>query len=103
MTTVGRLGVGVLVAVLAGCALVWRAEARGYWAGGVSIGVVPPVFISPYPRPYYGPGPYGGYSRPAASEGCYAGPYVCPLEAPSVVGMPCSCPTMQGSAWGRAR
>ena len=89
----------VAVAVLAGCG---GAGARGYWSGGVYFGV-PPVVVSPYGylRPYYGPEPY--YSRPAASEGCYAGAYVCPLEAPSVVGMPCSCPTVQGPAWGRAR
>ncbi len=91
----GMLVVGAVLGVLAGCGV---AAARGYWSGGVYIGV-PPVVISPYP--HYPPAPY--HARPAASEGCYAGPYVCPLEAHSVVGMPCSCPTVQGPAWGRAR
>ena len=94
----------VAVVVLAACG---EAAARGYWSGGVYFGV-PPVVISPYgySRPYYGAEPYYAphyHARPAASEGCYAGAYVCPLEGPSVVGMPCSCPTVQGPAWGRAR
>ena len=124
MRRIWHRAMGLLMALLAGCALAGMAEARGYLGGGVHVGVAPPgfvgppVYVSPYPhrqydhpyydrRRYYPPAPYyavpGPYSRPAASEGCYAGAYVCPLEAPSLVGMPCSCPTTQGPAWGRAR
>lgn len=95
-------------AVLAVLATAGPADARGNWhgGGGVYFGVpplylAPPLFASPYYDPYYAPRPY--YPAPAATEGCYAGPYVCPLEAPSQVGMPCSCPTAQGRAWGSAR
>lgn len=102
----------LVLGVLAGCAWIAAAEARGgHWAGGVYVGVAPPVYLSPFPQPYYAPRHYyppvpyhaAPYSRPAASEGCYAGAYVCPLEGPALVGMPCSCPTIQGPAWGRAR
>jgi len=100
----------VLVGVLAGLAAFGPAAAHGRWGGGVYFGFGPPGYAVPYPawRPYYPAPPY--YAAPAyppalppASEGCYAGPYVCPLEGPSQVGLPCSCPTAQGRAWGRAR
>ena len=39
-----------------------------------------------------------------AGQACYAGPYVCPLEAPSPVGAPCSCPTNnQTRSYGTTR
>ena len=74
----------------------WRGN------GGVYLGLGPYPY-SPYPtyRPDYAPPAY--YAPPAATEGCYAGAYVCPLEGPAAVGMPCSCPTSRGQAWGRAR
>ena len=80
--------------------------AQAHWRGngGVYVGIAPPVYASPYPyyRPYhYAPPAY--HAAPAATEGCYAGAYVCPLEGPSQVGMPCACPTSRGQAWGRAR
>jgi hypothetical protein len=79
---------------------VGAASAQPRWGAGVQFGWGPP----PYHQPYY-PSPYRHAPPPApvAGEGCYAGPYVCPLEGPARVGMPCSCPTAQGPAWGRAR
>jgi hypothetical protein len=69
-----------------------------FWGGGIFIG--PPVYVAPPPA-YYAPPPY--YAPPAAA-GCYAGPYVCPLQAPAAAGAPCSCPTNDGGwAGGRAR
>jgi len=93
---------------------------RVHWRGGVHFGftvpvpVVPPYYPGPYYSPPYYPGPYYPAPRRAyphyyapprlmASEGCYAGPYVCPLEGSAAVGMPCSCPTAQGRVWGYAR
>jgi len=96
------------------------ATAHGRWGGGgVFFGfappafvppafvppvfVAPPVYVAPYPyyRPYAAPPPY--YAAPAASGGCYAGPYVCPLDGPPLAGAPCSCPANNGRVWGRAR
>ncbi|MCC6717008.1 MAG: hypothetical protein IT555_03915 [Acetobacteraceae bacterium] len=108
MTGCARRLVVTIAMVLAGLAAATPAPAHG--RVGVYFGMVPPVYLSPYPypypypRPYYPPHPYyAAPAPPAATEGCYAGPYVCPLEGPSAVGMPCSCPTTQGRAWGRAR
>ena len=107
-------GLAALVgAGLVACGLVASAAAHGRVSGGVYFdfgppAYGPPVYAAPFPgyRPYYPPH-YGAPSyvapAPAASEGCYAGPYVCPLEGPAQVGMPCSCPTVQGRAWGQAR
>lgn len=83
-------------------ALLGAGAAEAHWRGGVYVGVGPYPY-SPYPthRPYYAPPIY--HAPPAATEGCYAGAYVCPLEGPAAVGMPCSCPTGRGQAWGRAR
>ena len=107
------------------------APAQARWGGGWGIGIgimPPPVYIGP-PPVYYGPPPVyyapppayyappPGYAPPpdyvpppdyAPSLGgppgqtCYAGPYVCPLDQPVPAGGPCSCPTNQGRAWGRA-
>lgn len=90
------------MAVAAVAALLAAGAAEAHWRGGVYVGVAPPPY-SPYSsyRPYYAPPVY--HAPPAATEGCYAGDYVCPLEGPAAVGMPCSCPTGRGAAWGRAR
>jgi len=107
--------------------------AEAYWRGGVWFGVGVPVYPVPiypapiypapvypapvYPAPVYPPAywarpvapypyayaPPAYYPPPAASGGCYAGPYVCPLTGPAVAGAPCSCPTGRGPAWGQAR
>jgi uncharacterized membrane protein len=75
-----------------------------HWGGGIYIG--PPVYVPPppvyYPPPaYYAPPTYYG---PAATGGCYAGPYVCPLQGATPAGAPCSCPTNEGGrVAGRAR
>lgn len=113
-----RLGRVLLLGVLLG-AIALPAQAQGghyrhghsHWRGGVFL-APPTLFLAPplYYRGYSGHG-YGGYSAysqgyypaPTASEGCYAGPYVCPLEGPAQVGMPCSCPTGDGRSWGQAR
>ena len=100
----------VLGAALAGLVAGEPALAHSRWGGGVYFGFGPPVYAPLYPAwrhhypapSYYAPA-YPPVAVPAASEGCYAGPYVCPLEGPAQVGMPCSCPTAQGRAWGRAR
>lgn len=99
-TILSLFGASLLGAAIAGTA---PAQAHGRVRGGVYFGVVPPVYAGPYPYPYhsYAPPPY--YAAPAASGGCYAGPYVCPLDAPAQLGAPCSCPTAQGPVWGRAR
>lgn len=105
------------LAMTAAPALAYRP---GPWNGGVWFGfggpIYPPVpyyyppppvypaYPGPYgyaPPPAYYPAPY--YPAPAASGGCYAGAYVCPLEGPATVGMPCSCPARQGRVWGQAR
>ena len=102
MRGIGRIGL-VALGLLCGTG---TTEARNNWGGGVYFGVMPPVHVVPYPSyppPYYPRTPYYAAPAPAASEGCYAGPYVCPLEGPAQAGMPCSCPTTQGRAWGRAR
>ncbi len=95
------VGVGLAVGTLLAAG---TAAAQLRWWGGVQLGWGPPAYYSPhhYPPPYYA-APHYPPPAPAASEGCYAGPYVCPLEGPARVGMPCSCPTGQGQAWGRAR
>jgi hypothetical protein len=89
------------------------AQARWYGGWGVGIGIVPgPLYIAPppvyYPPPpvYYAPPPVyyappPAYAAPAGSA-CYAGQYVCPLDQPTAPGGPCSCPTNQGRAAGRA-
>lgn len=108
--TAAALACAAVLAMSAG------ADARGPhhrhwqrgWHGGVFL-ALPPLAIAPFAyggHPYrygyeYGPG--AAYSAPAASEGCYAGAYVCPLEGPAAVGMPCSCETGNGRAWGAAR
>lgn len=81
-----RVAWGVAFAVAA-CG---AAAAQGYWRGGV----------------YVGAGPYSYHPPPTpvvASEGCYAGAWVCPLERPAYVGAPCACATGQGTVWGQAR
>jgi hypothetical protein len=94
---------GMAAATVAALLGAGAAEAHWRGGGGVYFGVAPPLYSSPYPsyRPDYAPPAY--YAPPAATEGCYAGAYVCPLEGPAAVGMPCSCPTSRGQAWGRAR
>jgi hypothetical protein len=103
MEPIRRHFVGVALA-MATVLLAGTAAAQPRWGGGVHFGWGPPPFHHPhhYPPPYYG-APHYPPPAPVASEGCYAGAYVCPLEGPARVGMPCSCPTGQGQAWGRAR
>jgi hypothetical protein len=88
-------GIAMATAMLAG-----TAAAQPGWSGGVHFGWGPP---HPHYRPYAPSYHYTPPPAPVAQEGCYAGPYVCPLEGPARLGMPCSCPTAQGPAWGRAR
>ena len=75
---------------------------RGWgWHGGVVFGVVPPpIYLGP--PIYYAPPPVYYAPRPAAQT-CYAGPYICPLNAPGPYGGNCSCPTNNGRAYGVAR
>jgi hypothetical protein len=108
--------IAVLVVSALGAAA--PAQARWYGGWGYGIGIVPPsVYIGPPPG-YYGPPP-GYYAPPPAyyapppayyappqggqpGQTCYAGPYICPLDQPVPPGGPCSCPTNQGRAGGRA-
>jgi hypothetical protein len=58
----------------------------------------PPIFYAA--PPVYAP-PAVIYDPQAPSAGvaadrCYAGAYVCPLNAPNPAGSPCSCPTNDG-------
>ncbi len=124
-----RAWTGVIGAVALAAAALLPGAAQAYWRGGVWFGFgvplyPPPVYPAPlypvpaypvpgypvpaYPPPYYGPRPYAYappayYPAPPAAGGCYAGPYVCPLQAPSAVGAPCACPTRGGTVWGQAR
>ena len=80
-------------------------EAGGYF-GFVAppIVIAPPVLVGP-PIGYYGPPGYYPppvYAAPAAGQGCYAGPYVCPLDTPAGVGAPCSCPAKGSRVFGVA-
>jgi hypothetical protein len=91
----GGFGVGLAAGTLFGLA-VPALTAPGYY-------YPPPVYYAP-PPVYYAPPPaYAapGYVAPASGQGCYAGAYVCPLDRPSPVGSPCSCPSNQGRAYGR--
>ena len=56
-----------------------------------------PVVFAPAPVVYTQPPPYNA----APAGRCYAGAYVCPLQRPSTVGSPCSCPTNTARAAGR--
>jgi len=113
-------------AALLGSVVLGPAVAQAHWRGGVWFGFGVPVYPVPvypaplypvpvYPAPVY-PGP--AYPRPAypyayappayyappmAQGGCYTGPYVCPLQGPTVVGAPCACSTGRGQVWGQAR
>ena len=99
MEPIRRHTSGVVLTV--GAVLVAGAvSAQPRWGGGMQFGWGPPAYH--HSPPYYAV-PHYPPPAPVASEGCYAGPYVCPLEGPARVGMPCSCPTGQGQAWGRAR
>jgi len=77
----------------------WERHYHPRWYGGFY--VAPPVEMAPSPY-YYAP-PYYAPPAPAASGGCYAGPYVCPLNAPAYAGQSCACDTDQGRVWGQAR
>lgn len=103
MARIGRWFLA-LAAMAAALAATGAAEAHWRGGGGVYVGIAPPLYAPAYPyyRPHhYSPPAY--YAPPAATEGCYAGAYVCPLDGPAAVGMPCACPTGRGQAWGRAR
>jgi hypothetical protein len=98
----------LLPAALALAAVTAPSAAHAWWRGGIYFGL-PPVVVAPspyyYPPAYYAPpavyAPPPVYA-PAAGQACYAGPYVCPLEGPAAAGAPCSCPTNNGRAGGRA-
>ncbi len=94
-------GIGRRFLALSGvvAALLAAGAAEAHWRGGPYVGIAPPMYAPAYPhyRPHY-------YSPPpAATEGCYAGAWVCPLDGPAAVGAPCACSTGRGQAWGRAR
>jgi hypothetical protein len=97
----------LLAAGLALAAVAAPSAAHAWWRGGIYFGF-PPVVVAPYP--YYYPAPYyppvyyppPPESAQPAGQACYAGPYVCPLEGPVAAGAPCSCPTNNGRAAGRA-
>lgn len=108
-----RAALGALACVVASTATVTPAAA--WWRAGVWIG--PPVFVGPtvvYPPPYYYPPPPPVWytpppavaAPPAASvygQSCYAGPYVCPMDHPTVSGSACYCLSNERSRiWGRA-
>ena len=92
------------VVVVFAAAIAMPSAAHAWWRGGFGFGFVPlyvpppPVYVPP--PVYYGPPPVV-YAPPPAGQACYAGPYVCPLETPSPLGAPCSCPTNTGRAGGR--
>lgn len=114
-------------AVLA--ALAMPSAAQAWWRGGLFFGFppfapyvyapppivygpppmvyAPPVYAPPgYPpppgyqsAPTYAPPAQAGQGQPG--QACYAGAYVCPLDAPLPAGAACSCPTNTGRAGGR--
>lgn len=96
----------VLAAAALAIVLAVPSAANAWWRGGwgIGIGIAPvvPVYPPPvyyYPPPAYYPPPV--YTPAPAGQACYAGPYVCPLDRPSPVGAPCSCPTNNGRAGGQ--
>ena len=78
----------------------------GGYRSGIYLGLpLPPRVYAPppvvyAPPAYYPPPPV--YLAPSAAQQCYAGPYVCPLDAPAVIGGSCSCPANRGRVFGRA-
>lgn len=110
MTTAGRMA----MLVAAGLALA-PVAAQARWRGGLFFGIGPlfapplyappayygPPIYAPPPPVYYGPPPMI-YAPAPAGQGCYAGPYICPLDHPAPIGAACSCPTGQGRAYGHA-
>ena len=100
------------MAFAAGLALL-PGTAQAWWRGpglffyGPPIVVGPPVIYAPPPPVVYAPPPPVVYDpAPAyapAGQACYAAAYVCPLDQPTPAGGPCSCPTNNGRAYGRAR
>jgi hypothetical protein len=100
-----------LAVAAAAAALLAAGAAQAHWRGnGVQFGIAPPMYAPAFPY-HHGPYHHGPYHYappayhppPAATEGCYAGAWVCPLQGPAWVGSPCACPTSRGQAWGRAR
>ncbi len=99
----------VAVAIAAGAVLA-PSPAEAWWRGpgifffGPPIVIGPPVVYAPPPPVIYAPAPvYQPAPAYAAAQTCYAAAYICPLDQPTPVGGPCSCPTNQGRAYGRAR
>ena len=101
---------GTAIVVFAVGAILVPHQAEAWWrGGGGGFYYGPPVFVGPpviyVPGPVYGPAPV--YAPPQqyapAGQACYAGAYVCPLDRPTQSGAPCSCPTNQGRAYGRAQ
>ena len=74
----------------------WARGGYGWYGPGVVV-VPPPVVMVAPPPVYYAPPPL------AYGQACYAGPYVCPLQAPGPVGAGCSCPINCGRAGGVVR
>jgi hypothetical protein len=114
-----KIVLGTVAVAFAVGALLAPQPANAWWRGGgwfygPAIVVGPPVIYAPPPVIYgqpgavYAPGqvysPAPGYVPAGpAGQACYASAYVCPLDQPTPVGGPCSCPTNQGRAYGRAQ
>ncbi len=83
-------GLGVMTAATPAQAW-WH---HGYFGPRVFFGpgvvFAPPVVVGP-PVVYAPPVIYAPAPAPAG-RGCYAGPYVCPLDQPTPSGASCSCP-----------
>ena len=64
----------------------------------------PPVYYAPPPTVYAPPQPqYYSQTPSGAGQTCYAGPYVCPMDRPTVTGAGCYCIGSGGArVWGRA-
>jgi hypothetical protein len=93
-------------AALALAALVLPSSANAYYFYGPRVFVGVPFFAAPVyvpPPVYYAPPPVYAPAPVYSGRGCYAGPYVCPLDRPTPVGAGCSCPTNNGRAYGDAR
>ncbi|MBN9510293.1 MAG: hypothetical protein J0I21_14410 [Alphaproteobacteria bacterium] len=97
-----------VLAMAALAALALPSPAHAWWRGGVWIGFPPiapyyyyppPVVYAPPPAVYVPPP--AAYAPPSAGVSCYAGAYICPLDAPAPIGGACSCPTNTGRIGGR--
>ena len=102
----------LLPAALALAAVTAPSAAHAWWRGGIYFGL-PPVVVAPspyyYPPAYYAPpavyAPPPVYA-PAAGQAARGRPRVAHAVRvtglPAAAGAPCSCPTNNGRAGGRA-